>query len=160
MALSNLGLEVTQCNSVLFTKSVVKTSGCQGGQTETPPHNRRNIKAIRDRFFKTTQLQRHRETFSCLSWLLKSKFFSFCLSLRRKHCQVKRINRENSFKAKMQSLGSNTETSVGLGDALSEWLGITAWCGWGTQRPWGSLGGPEEALVPFSRFAWRNYICS
>ena len=77
MALSNLGLEVKQHNSVPFTKLVVKTSWCQGSQTETPPHDRRDIKAIQDRFFKTTQSQRHKETSSCLSWLLRNNFFFF-----------------------------------------------------------------------------------
>lgn len=119
MALSNLGLEVTQHNSVLFTKSVVKTSQCQGGQTETPPHNRRNIKAIWDRFFKTTQLQRHRETSSCLSWLLKSNFFfSFCLSLRRKHFQVKRNKQGEFFQGKNAKSRLKHRNFCWLGETL------------------------------------------
>ena len=118
MALSNLGLEVTQHNSVPFTKLVVKTSWCQGSQTETPPHDRRDIKAIQDRFFKTTQSQRHTETSSCLSWLLRSNFFSFCLCLRRKYCQVKRNKQGEFFQGKNAKSRLKHRNFCWLGETL------------------------------------------
>lgn len=57
----------------------------------------------------------HRETSSYLSWLLKSNFFFLLPQPKEKALPSQRNKQENSFKAKMQSLGWNTETSVGLG---------------------------------------------